>query len=109
LAHGKRAKNEKFFVKNKRKMAKEIGGRGDFWVFFWGLWYWRAGLFAGAPEGLEVGESEEVGVSKAEPFISVTPCRVANLEPWDPGMGGVLPILPPYHLVVCLVVCVCLG
>jgi len=90
-------------------MAKEVGGRGIFGCFSGGYGTGGLVLFAGAPEGLEVGESEEVGVSKAEPFISVTPCRVANLEPWDPGMGGVLPILPPYHLVVCLVVCVCLG
>jgi len=30
LAHGKRAKNEKFFVKNKRKMAREMGVFGCF-------------------------------------------------------------------------------
>jgi len=35
LAHGKRAKNEKFFVKNKRKMAKE-GGEGGFLGVFLG-------------------------------------------------------------------------
>lgn len=55
-------------------------------VFIWGWgWCWSWGFSRGTwwPNGL-VGESEEVGVSKAEPFISVTPCRVANLEYWEP-------------------------
>lgn len=59
---GRKRKMVKFFgvQKNKRKMV------GFFRRATWGAnWGW--------------GPSEEVGVSKAEPFISVTPCRVANL------------------------------
>lgn len=57
----------------------------------------------------------EVGVSKATPFISVTPCRVANLLlDWQPGRvcwdaGEQLPscVSSVTTVKVCLCLCVC--